>query len=74
MKALSLTLCLLTLPACSTPEQNARLGQLVTLAVDLAEKRGALTPTDASAIRAAKTIILPPSTPTVLPAIQVSGK
>lgn len=66
-------LCLLSLPACSTPEQNARLGQLVTLAVDLAEKRGAITPADAEAIRAAETIILP--SPAALPAIDVtSGK
>lgn len=73
MKLLIATLCLLSLPACSTPEQNARLGQLVTLAVDLAEKRGAITPTDAAAIRDAKTIILPP--PAALPAIDVtSGK
>lgn len=60
MKLLIATLCLLSLPACSTPEQNARLGQLVTLAIDLAEKRGAITPADAEAIRAAETIILPP--------------
>ena len=73
-KLLIATLCLLSLPACSTPEQNQRLGQLVTLAVDLAEKRGAITPTDAEAIRAAKTIILK-STSTPLPAIDVtSGK
>lgn len=66
-------LCLLTLPACSTPEQNQRLGQLVTLAVDLAEKRGQITPADAAAIRDAKTIILP--SPAALPAIDVtSGK
>ena len=73
MKLLIATLCLLSLPACSTPEQNARLGQLVTLAVDLAEKRGAITPADAEAIRAAETIILTP--PAALPAIDVtSGK
>lgn len=73
MKLLIATLCLLSLPACSTPEQNARLGQLVTLAIDLAEKRGAITPADAEAIRAAETIILPP--PAALPAIDVtSGK
>lgn len=73
MKLLIATLCLLSLPACSTPEQNARLGQLVTLAIDLAEKRGAITPADAQAIRAAETIILPP--PAALPAIDVtSGK
>ena len=73
MKLLIATLCLLSLPACSTPEQNARLGQLVTLAIDLAEKRGAITPADAEAIRAAETIIIPP--PAALPAIDVtSGK
>lgn len=73
MKLLLGTLCLLSLPACSTPEQNARLGQLVTLAIDLAEKRGAITPADAEAIRAAETIIIPP--PAALPAIDVtSGK
>lgn len=70
MKLLIATLCLLCLPACSTPEQNARLGQLVTLAVDLAEKRGAITAADAEAIRAAETIILPP--PAALPAIDVT--
>jgi hypothetical protein len=73
MKLLIATLCLLSLPACSTPEQNARLGQLVTLAIDLAEKRGAITPADAQAIRAAESIILSP--PAALPAIDVtSGK
>ena len=71
-KIMIATLCLLSLPACSTPEQNARLGQLVTLAIDLAEKRGAITPADAEAIRAAETIILPP--PAAVPAITVSGK
>lgn len=71
MKLLIATLCLLSLPACSTPEQNARLGQLVTLAIDLAEKRGAITPADAEAIRAAETIILTP--PAALPAIDVSS-
>lgn len=71
MKLLIATLCLLSLPACSTPEQNARLGQLVTLAIDLAQKRGAITPADAEAIRAAETIILPP--PAALPAIDVTS-
>lgn len=71
-KLLIISLCLLTLPACSTPEQNQRLGQLVNLAVDVAVKRGAISPDDAEAIRSAETIILPP--PAALPAITVSGK
>lgn len=71
-KLLIASLCLLSLPACSTPAQNERLGQLVNLAVDVAVKRGAITAADAEAIRAAETIILPP--PTALPAITVSGK
>jgi len=69
-KILIATLCLLSLPACSTPEQNARLGQLVNLAVDVAVKRGALTPDDAAAIRQAETIILPAPAPKALPAKQ----
>lgn len=73
MKLTLLILSAAVLTSCSTPEQNARLGQLVTLAVDLAEKRGQITPADAAAIRDAKTIILPPTSP--LPAIDVtSGK
>lgn len=71
-KILIASLCLLTLPACSTPEQNQRLGQLVNLAVDVAVKRGAITAADAEAIRTAETIILPQ--PAALPAITVSGK
>jgi hypothetical protein len=69
-KVLIATFCLLSLPACSTPEQNARLGQLVNLAVDVAVKRGALTPDDAAAIRQAETIILPAPAPKALPAKQ----
>jgi hypothetical protein len=72
---MKLTLLILTaasLVACSTPAQNERLGQLVNLAVDVAVKRGAITPADAEAIRAAETIILPP--PAAVPAITVSGK
>jgi len=69
-KVLIATLCLLSLPACSTPEQNTRLGQLVNLAVDVAVKRGALTPDDAAAIRQAETIIIPAPAPKALPAKQ----
>lgn len=73
MKLTLLILSAAVLTSCSTPEQNERLGQLVTLAVDLAEKRGQITPADAAAIRDAKTIILP--SPAALPAIDVtSGK
>lgn len=50
----------LTLSSCSNPADNARLGALTSLAVSYAENRGILSPTDAQAIRAAKTIILDP--------------
>jgi len=60
MKTILLSLPLLLL-SCSTPEQNARLGSLVNLAVSVAEARGAITPQDAADIRAAETIILPPA-------------
>ena len=55
----TLLLLSIVLTSCSTPEQNARLGQLVNLAVTVAEKRGAISPDDAQAIRDAKTIVLP---------------
>jgi hypothetical protein len=42
----------------------------VNLAVDVAVKRGALTPDDAAAIRQAETIILPAPAPKALPAKQ----
>ena len=51
------------LSSCSTPAQNARLGQLVNLAVSVAEARGTITAQDAADIRAAETIILPPALP-----------
>lgn len=74
MKRFIVALCLLTLPACKSVEQNQRLGQLALLAVDVAVKRGAITPADAEALRAAETIILKP-TSIPLPAIDVtSGK
>ena len=53
----------LALASCTTPEQNARVGQLVNLAVSVAEARGAITAQDAADIRAAETIILPPALP-----------
>ncbi len=55
----SLALCLC---ACKTPEQNARLGSLVSLAVAAAEARNLITAQDAADIRAAETIVLPPVT------------
>lgn len=66
------SLCLLILPACQSPAENARVGALVSLAVAVAEQRGALSPADAAAIREAKTIILPSEA--LLPAVEVSGK
>lgn len=74
MKFTALTLLVVTiLTSCKTPEQNARLGQLVTLAVAVAEQRGTLSAADAQAIREAKTIVLPPET--ALPVVEVtSGK
>jgi uncharacterized lipoprotein YmbA len=58
----TLTLIALTLASCSTPEENARLGSLVDLAIAVAESRGAISAKDAADIRAAETIILPPIT------------
>jgi uncharacterized lipoprotein YmbA len=58
----TLALIALTLASCSTPEKNARLGQLVNLAVSVAEARGSITAQDAADIRAAETIILPSTT------------
>lgn len=52
----------LTFASCSTPEENARLGSLVDLAITVAESRGAISSKDAADIRAAETIILPPTT------------
>lgn len=72
MKLSLLILATAALVSCKTPEQNQRLGQLVSLAVTLAEQRGAITPADATAIRVAKTIIIPAET--ALPAITASGK
>ena len=59
MKRTILFLAAISLTACSTSEQNARLGKLVDLAISTAEKRGTITPADAQAIREAKTIVLP---------------
>jgi uncharacterized lipoprotein YmbA len=58
----TLALIALTLASCSTPEKNARLGSLVDLAITVAESRGAISAKDAADIRAAETIILPPTT------------
>lgn len=67
------TLAILTslLCSCATPEQNERLGQLVNLAISVAERRGVLSSKDAEDIRDAKTIVLPPATSAEPPA---SGK
>lgn len=48
-----------SLSSCKTAEQNARLGQLVNLAVSIAEARGAISHQDAADIRAAETIVIP---------------
>lgn len=61
MKTICLLLTASVLVSCKTPEQNARLGSLVSLAVSIAEQRGAITAQDAADIRAAETIILPPA-------------
>ena len=58
----TLALIALTLASCSTPEENARLGALVDLAITVAESRGAISAKDAANIRAAETIILPSTT------------
>lgn len=52
-------LCLLSLTACQNTPKNQRLGDLVSLAVDAAERRGVLSAADAAEIRQAKTIVLP---------------
>lgn len=72
LKLLIGCLCLLILPSCKTPQQTQRLGQLVSLAVDVAVKRGALSADDALAIREAKTIILPAEAES--PPVEASGK
>lgn len=51
----------LFLTACQTPAQSERLGSLVSLAISIAESRGVITAQDAADIRAAETIILPPT-------------
>jgi len=56
---ISVAIVSLTLPACKSPEDTARLGKLVNLAITTAEKRGTISPADAQAIRDAKTIVLP---------------
>jgi len=69
MKTILLITISFTLAACKIPEQNARLGSLVSLAVSIAEARGAITSQDATDIRKAETIILPS-----IPPLPVSGK
>ena len=61
LKLLLASLCLLTLPACQSPQDTQRLGALVNLAITVAEQRGKITAADAAAIRAAETIIIPPN-------------
>ncbi len=56
---ISAALVSLTIPACKSTDDTARLGKLVDLAVSTAEKRGTISPADAAAIREAKTIVLP---------------
>lgn len=66
MKTTLTLIAILIIASCSTPAQNARLGQLVNLAVSIAEARGAITAQDAADIRAAETIILPPASPATI--------
>lgn len=54
--------CLTTLANCASTDRSQRIGSLVNLADDTVEKRGVFTASDASDIRAAKAIILPPPT------------
>lgn len=51
---------LFALASCQSTASNERIGQLVSLAITAAERRGVISPEDAADIRAAKTIILPP--------------
>jgi len=64
-----LALAAILLASCATPEQNTRLSSIVNLALTAAEKRGAITPADAQAVRDAETIILTPA-----PVITPTGK
>lgn len=59
----TIALCIF-LVSCSTPAENQRLGQLVNLAITVAEQKGKISPEDAQAIRDAKTIVLPDSVET----------
>lgn len=59
---IALFLTVVCLCSCKTPEQNARLGSLVNLAVSVAESRGVITAQDAADIRAAEKIVLPSTT------------
>lgn len=63
MKYIALASILL-LTSCKTPEQNARLSAIVNLALNVAERRGAITSQDAQDVRDAKAVILDPVTVT----------
>ncbi len=52
---------LLLLASCKTPEQNARLASIVDLALNVAVRKGAISPADAADVRAAETVVLNPA-------------
>lgn len=61
VKLLIACLCLLSLPSCTNPATNNRLGALADLAITYSARRGVLTEADVEALRAANAIILPPA-------------
>ncbi len=63
-------ICLLTIPSCQTPEQNARLAKLLDLAITSSERRGVISTQDANDLREAQNLALPPAAKQPLPSVQ----
>lgn len=61
MKLALLPITLLCLASCSTPEQNAKLAAISSIAISYAEAKGAITPQDAALVREAGKVLLTPA-------------
>jgi len=73
MASLAFTLGI-SLPSCSTPEQNQQLAAITNLALTYAESKGKISPQDAQAVRDAGKIVLTPESTTDLPEMVVTAQ
>lgn len=61
MKYLLIPILSCSLISCQTPDQNAKLAAISSIAISYAEAKGAITPQDAALVREAGKVLLEPT-------------